>query len=292
MICNLLLNFEQHKLLIIMKIENPKSLEEFLIIFDAYNNSGINYYRGQSDYSWNITPALARNQSIKSIDNLLAVENKLIQQFEKGIRNNKMDKLTPVVNDSYDKSWIYLMAAQHYGLPTRLLDFSFDKFTALEFAVADIHNLNKDGALIIYIDKEEIQENVDSPLLKNPFLQTHNSFFFQGISFKVSIENESNLSESRKIIQGSKFLYRNTHSIYNCLSLDANHQNNLTIINIPKNIKLDIIKWLIDKEKMAYDLYAGKNIIDYYSAMLKSKFDSINDNNLDEHLGKENFWDC
>ena len=43
---------------------------------------------------------------------------------------------------------------------------------------------------------------------------------------------------------------------------------------------------------MAYDLYGGKNIIDYYSAILKCKFDGINDNNIDEHLGKENYWNC
>ncbi len=275
-----------------MKIETPKSFEEFLIIFDTYNSGGINYYRGQSDYSWGITPGLARNQNIKSIDNLLVIENKLIQQFEKFVLDNNLTKLIPNANGSCDKSWIYLMAAQHYGLPTRLLDFSFDRFTALEFAVADIHNLNKDGALIIYNNIVEKQENVDSPILKNPFLQTHNSFFFQAPSIKVSSENEFNYSESRKSIQRSKFLYRNTENIFQSLSLDNDHTYNLTIFNIPKNIKLDIIKWLIDIGQMAYDLYSGKNIIDYYSAILKDKCNSIKDSNLEEYSKKDDFWKC
>lgn len=291
-ICDLHLKFNKTKLFFIMKIETPKSFEEFLIIFDTYYSNGINYYRGQSDYSWDITPGLARNQSIKSLENLLAVESMLIQQFEKGIRNNMLDKLIPTVNDSYHKSWIYLMAAQHYGLPTRLLDFSHDRFTALEFTVADIKHLNKDGVLIIYNNAEDKQENVNSELLKNPFAQTHNSFFFQGISFKVSCENEFNYSEDRKIIQRSKFLYRNTENIFQSLSLDNEHTYNLTLIHIPKNIKIEIIKWLIGIGQMAYDLYAGKNIIDYYSAILKCKFDGINDNNVDEYLDKENYWNC
>ena len=273
-----------------MKIVTPKSFDEFLEIFKNYTNGGINYYRGQSDYSWGITPGLARNKSIKSIENLLAVENKLIQQFEKCVQDNKLTKLIPIINGSYDKSWIYLMAAQHYGLPTRLLDFSHDRFTALEFAVADIQHLNKDGVLIIYNNEEDKQENVNSELLKNPFLQTHNSFFFQAPSIKVSSENEFNYSESRKSIQRSKFLYRNTENIFQSLSLDNEHTYNLTLIHIPKNIKLEIIKWLIDIEKMAYDLYGGKNIIDYYSAILKDKYNCINDGNIDEYIRKDDFW--
>ena len=275
-----------------MKIVTPKSFDEFLEIFKNYTNGGINYYRGQSDYSWDITPGLARNKSIKNIEHLLDVENKLIHQFERCIQYNKLTKLIPIANGSYDKSWLYLMAAQHYGLPTRLLDFSFDRFTALEFAVADIQHLNKDGVLIIYNNEEDKQENQDSVLLKNSFLQTHNSFFFQAPSIKVSIENKFNYSESRKSIQRSKFLYRNTENIFQSLTLDNDHTYNLTLIHIPKNIKLEIIKWLIDIGQMAYDLYAGKNIIDYYSAILKCKFDGINDNNIDEQLGKENFYDC
>ena len=43
---------------------------------------------------------------------------------------------------------------------------------------------------------------------------------------------------------------------------------------------------------MAYDLYSGKNIMDYYSAMLKDKYNYINDGNIDEQLGKEIFWNC
>ena len=113
-----------------MKIETPKSLEDFLIIFDTYNSGGINYYRGQSDYSWDITPGIARNKGIKNIQNLIEIESKLIQQFENKIIDNKLEALIPKTQ-SYDKSWVLLMAAQHYGLPTRLLDFSFDKFTAL-----------------------------------------------------------------------------------------------------------------------------------------------------------------
>lgn len=274
-----------------MKIETPKSFEEFKKIFCETSIGRIDYYRGQSDYSWDVVAGLARNTSIKKIANLISIENKLIGEFKKKIVDKKFENLIPkTVN--YDKSWVSLMTAQHYGLPTRLLDFSHDKYSALEFAVADITNLNKDGVLIIYKDIDKINENVDSQLFKNPFTQDHQSFFFQGISFKFSDNNEEKLSERRKIIQGSKFLYTQTDNIQQCLTLNKNHSEDITIIHIPKNIKIDIIKWLIEINKMAYDLYAGKNIVDYYSAILKNKFNSINDSNIDNSIGNDDFWRC
>lgn len=49
-----------------MEIIEPKSLEEFIEIFDSYYNSGNDYYRGQSDAKWDIIPGLARNKNIFS----------------------------------------------------------------------------------------------------------------------------------------------------------------------------------------------------------------------------------
>lgn len=44
----------------------PKSLNEFLEIFNSYYNSGNHYCRGQSDASWDIIPGIARNKEIFS----------------------------------------------------------------------------------------------------------------------------------------------------------------------------------------------------------------------------------
>lgn len=271
-----------------MKIETPKSFKDFEKIFSEFKNSGVNYYRGQSDYSWEITPGLARNKSIKNIQNLIAIESKLIQQFENKIVKNKLDILIPKTNN-YNLSWVLLMAAQHYGLPTRFLDFSNNKYAALEFAVSDIENLIKDGAFIVYKNADKLQEDIS--VFEKPFENQYiDSFFLQLPAFKVSIENELNRSETRKTIQGSKFLYRQSNNIYQCLSKDSVHSENLIIIHIPKNIKIDIIKWLIDKGEMAYDLYAGKNLIDFYAAILKIKFNSINESNIVEYLSKDDLW--
>jgi len=270
-----------------MKIEQPKSLDDFLKLFETYTNRGNDYYRGQADYSWDITPGLARNKGIKNIDILISLERKLIENFKRKIKDNNLDSLIPSVKGSYDKSWILLMAAQHYGLPTRLLDFSNDKFTALEFAVADIQNLNKDGALIIYKDINSIQK--DFSIFRCPFNNNYNSsFFIQVPSIYNPDENECILSEHRKIIQGSKFFFLDTPNLCECLSSDKLHSERLTKILIPREFKLDIINFLIKVQRIAYDLFAGKNELDQYAAILKLEFSALDESKIDDYLKSDN----
>jgi hypothetical protein len=176
------------------------------------------------------------------------------------------------------------MAAQHYGLPTRLLDFSHDKYSALEFAVADLQKLNVDGALIIYCDINSIQEEDTSPILTNVFATSHKTFFFPAPIFKKHKCNEPKLSETRKFIQGSKFLYRETPKITECLALDHNHSYKLTKIHISKELKPAIIEYLIEERRFSFDIYAGKNAIDYHAAILKNEFLNLETKTVDNFL--------
>ena len=104
----------------------PKSLNEFLEIFNSYHNSGNDYYRGQSDASWDIIPGIARNKEI--FTSRIEEEKKLNINFKEKITELGLVNLIPIANNSYDESWQMLMASQHYGLPTRLLDFSNNKY--------------------------------------------------------------------------------------------------------------------------------------------------------------------
>ena len=267
-----------------MKTELPSSLKEFLGLFEKYNSNGDCYFRGQSNFDWKITPSISRNNNHRDILNFENIEAALYKKFKLMVSVNNLQCLIPRIKNSYHFSWIYLMAAQHYGLPTRLLDFTFNKYSALEFAVTEIAHLNKDGAFIIYKNPNNLFNDVNSEYLKRPFNSSLDSFFFQAPQFANGTNTQLALSERRKAIQGSKFLYCNTHQLFDCISSNQTHSDELIKIKIPKSIKLEVIDYLIKKKEFAYDQYAGRNFIDHCTAVLKQEFYEIKSQTVKRYL--------
>ncbi|RCH54422.1 FRG domain-containing protein [Mucilaginibacter hurinus] len=90
------------------------------------------WYRGQGDYTWTLSPGLLRLTGLPS-------ENSFLTRF----KQSAAMLIDRHPKDSFD--WMFLM--QHYGVPTRLLDWSESPLTALFFAVSDKSRLDTDGAL-------------------------------------------------------------------------------------------------------------------------------------------------
>lgn len=94
-------------------------------------------YRGMENSDWLLRPSI-------SVNNLFDYETNMIEDFEI-LRPNEFNDCKNVFSK--------LAKMQHYGLPTRLLDFSFNPLVALYFACnnSQYENKDKDGRIIMHI---------------------------------------------------------------------------------------------------------------------------------------------
>ena len=109
-------------------------------------------FRGQRDATWKLHPGVYRSTfNVKDEDETARLNRernlmKDFRAFSAGLRTGR-ESLAD----------LYLLQ-QHYGMPTRLLDWTNNALAALFFAVTPCENKNSDGGKFFAMDAESMQK--------------------------------------------------------------------------------------------------------------------------------------
>ena len=109
-----------------------------LMFHDSYNQAidrirSPYFYRGLSNISYSLETSLMRLGGQYQNLEIHLLRNFKKYAFRPDIKNNT--------------EWEWLGLAQHHGLPTRLLDWTYSPYVALHFATAGIENYDLDGVI-------------------------------------------------------------------------------------------------------------------------------------------------
>jgi hypothetical protein len=103
-----------------------------LTSFNRSNDADELIYRGQSSADWGLVPTIYRGLEAVAVDDvfdeLVRMERDLYREFQ--------NKSAGLLEERVVTAWDVLVSAQHYGSPTRLLDWTTKLFGAAYFAVA------------------------------------------------------------------------------------------------------------------------------------------------------------
>jgi len=129
-------------------------------------------FRGQRNYDWKLVPSLYRHPNVNKPEQgssrFDGIERGLLRRFFDESSMETAIQRTGTVRD--------LVLAQHYGVPTRLLDWSADPLVALYFAVED-HRSVADAAVYLIeprsgrtVDYTDIPYNGSVSSIKPPVI--------------------------------------------------------------------------------------------------------------------------
>jgi hypothetical protein len=106
-------------------------------------------FRGLGNAAHDLRPSLSRPER-----NYIHVENHLLRAFKKYAKQDAVPA---------DSLWNLLAVAQHHGLPTRLLDWTYSPFVALHFMTEKEEDFVYDG-LVWSVDVARTNEYLPPPM--------------------------------------------------------------------------------------------------------------------------------
>lgn len=158
------------------------------LLYEDSWNPAINRYRNSYAYRGHLRAEGDLRTSLARLgpdaSHGAAIEDDILRNFTKYADDGSL---------SATSVWRRLSVAQHHGLPTRLLDWTFSPLVGLHFATADLSALDEDGAVWM-VDVDEVASKLPAELRES--LDTAHVFTADDLS-----ENAATLEEFDRLFE-------------------------------------------------------------------------------------------
>jgi hypothetical protein len=202
-------------------------------------------FRGLADSSWPLKTSLIRLGGPIHI-----LERHLLRNFRKYAHSHVKER---------DSLWFWLTFAQHHGLPTRLLDWTYSPYVALHFATDNLSHYDRDG-VVWMVNFVELHKLLPSILSEALALEGSNVFTTEMLTRFEQPENEMSVNlfvaTAKKKVGGTKTIriLQDFDSLdkqdflvfFEPPSIDERVVNQFALFSVLSNPKLIVDQWLED----------------------------------------------
>lgn len=202
---------------------------------DFLNYKGTVWYRGQENEQWGLVPGYFRSETSTS-------ESTLVKRF----KQSAAMLINTAPKASFD--WLFLM--QHYGVPTRLLDWSENPLVALYFAVSTSSKKECDAALWA-LKPSELNKNAGIDSEEEFFIPSFDDEELENYSVEILSQNtRSKLKPLATIATRNNSRIQAQHGVFTIHHNDripieqVGDSSHVTKYTIPAHSKERILKQL------------------------------------------------